>query len=68
MATEKPKAMIEVRDLWKSYGSLQVLKGLTLSVPESETLVILGRSGVGKSVLLRQIIGIESPDKGHVVS
>lgn len=58
--------MIEVHDLWKSYGSLQVLKGLTLSVPESETLVILGRSGVGKSVLLRQIIGIESADQGYV--
>ena len=58
--------MIEVEDLWKSYGSLQVLKGLTLTVKAGETLVILGRSGVGKSVLLRQIIGIESPDKGHV--
>lgn len=58
--------MIEVEDLWKSYGSLQVLKGLTLTIKTGETLVILGRSGVGKSVLLRQIIGIESPDKGYV--
>lgn len=58
--------MIEVEDLWKSYGSLQVLKGLALTVNTGETLVILGRSGVGKSVLLRQIIGIEFPDKGHV--
>lgn len=58
--------MIEVHDLWKCYGSLQVLKGLELTVNTGETLVILGRSGVGKSVLLRQIIGIESPDKGFV--
>lgn len=58
--------MIKVQDLWKSYGSHQVLKGLTLNVIEGETLVILGRSGVGKSVLLRQIIGIEAPDKGFV--
>jgi phospholipid/cholesterol/gamma-HCH transport system ATP-binding protein len=58
--------MIEVHDLWKAYGSLQVLKGLTLTINTGETLVILGRSGVGKSVLLRQIIGIESPDKGYV--
>ncbi len=62
----EPSNMIEVRDLWKSYGKLQVLKGLTLDVRKGETLVILGRSGVGKSVLLRQIIGIEGADKGTV--
>lgn len=58
--------MIKVKNLWKSYGSLQVLKGLNLEVLDGETLVILGRSGVGKSVLLRQIIGIETPDKGSI--
>lgn len=57
---------IKVRDLWKSYRTLEVLKGLDLDVFSGETLVILGRSGVGKSVLLRQIIGIEMPDKGTV--
>lgn len=58
--------MIKVHNLWKSYGKLEVLKGLNLEVFNGETLVILGRSGVGKSVLLKQIIGIESPDKGYV--
>lgn len=58
--------MIKVRNLWKSYGSLQVLKGLNLDIYDGETLVILGRSGVGKSVLLKQIIGLESPDQGYV--
>lgn len=58
--------MIKAHDLWKAYGELEVLKGLNLEVIDGETLVILGRSGAGKSVLLRQIIGIESPDKGYV--
>jgi phospholipid/cholesterol/gamma-HCH transport system ATP-binding protein len=58
--------MIIVRNLWKKYGSLQVLKGLNLDVLDGETLVILGRSGVGKSVLLKQIIGLETPDEGYV--
>jgi phospholipid/cholesterol/gamma-HCH transport system ATP-binding protein len=58
--------MIHVHDVWKSYGKHEVLKGLFLDVFEGETLVILGRSGVGKSVLLKQIIGLEMPDKGYV--
>lgn len=58
--------MIKVRDVWKRYGQLQVLKGLSLDIYDGETLVILGRSGVGKSVLLKQIIGLEVPDKGTI--
>jgi phospholipid/cholesterol/gamma-HCH transport system ATP-binding protein len=62
---EHPPAIL-VSDLWKSYGKLQVLKGVNLEILSGEIVVILGRSGVGKSVLLRQIIGIEPPDKGYV--
>jgi len=58
--------MIRVKDIWKRYDNLQVLKGLSLQVQRGETVVILGRSGVGKSVLLRQLIGIEKPDSGLV--
>jgi phospholipid/cholesterol/gamma-HCH transport system ATP-binding protein len=58
--------MIKIRNLWKRYGNLDVLKGLNLEVKQGEILVILGRSGVGKSVLLRHIIGIEKPDAGSI--
>lgn len=57
---------IVVNDVWKGYGDVQVLKGLSLEIPQGTTTVILGRSGVGKSVLLRQILGIELPDKGYI--
>lgn len=59
-------AVIEVDDLWKSYGDQEVLKELSLLVETGETLVILGRSGVGKSVLLKHIIGIDKPDHGSI--
>lgn len=56
--------LIEAKDIWKAYGTNQVLKGLNISVYAGETVVILGRSGVGKSVLLRQIMGLEKADQG----
>jgi phospholipid/cholesterol/gamma-HCH transport system ATP-binding protein len=58
--------MIRIRNLWKRYGGNDVLAGLDLDANEDEILVILGRSGVGKSVLLRHIIGIEKPDRGMI--
>jgi phospholipid/cholesterol/gamma-HCH transport system ATP-binding protein len=58
--------MIKIKNLWKAYGKLQVLKGLDLQINEGEILVILGRSGVGKSILLKHIIGLEKPDKGSI--
>jgi phospholipid/cholesterol/gamma-HCH transport system ATP-binding protein len=58
--------IISVQDVWKRYGKLEVLKGLSLDVHQGETLVILGRSGAGKSVLLKQIMGLEKPDRGTI--
>lgn len=58
--------MIRVVDLYKSFGNVPVMKGLNLEIKTGETLVVLGRSGVGKSVLLKHIIGLSQPDSGHV--
>lgn len=58
--------MIEIVDLHKSFGSKEVLKGATLTIEEGETSVIIGKSGSGKSVLLKNIVGLLSPDEGYV--
>ncbi len=58
--------MIEIRNLWKKYDKLQVLSGLDLTIKTGETLVILGPSGIGKSVLLKHINGITVPDEGTI--
>lgn len=58
--------MINIKDVWKKYGGHEVLQGINLIVNEGEILVILGRSGIGKSVLLRHIIGLEKPDRGTI--
>jgi phospholipid/cholesterol/gamma-HCH transport system ATP-binding protein len=60
------RPLFEVRDLWKSYGSKEVLRGLSCEVLAGECLVILGLSGSGKSVLLRQLNGLEKSDRGSV--
>lgn len=58
--------MIKICDLWKRFGKIQVLAGLDLEVNEGETIVILGPSGIGKSVLLKHIIGLIKPDRGSI--
>ncbi|MGD0735162.1 MAG: ATP-binding cassette domain-containing protein [Terracidiphilus sp.] len=57
---------IAVEKLVKSFGAQRVLNGISLSVGRGETLAVLGRSGTGKSVLLRIIVGLEKPDEGSV--
>jgi phospholipid/cholesterol/gamma-HCH transport system ATP-binding protein len=58
--------VIEIRGLKKRFGSLVVLDGVDLVVPEGASLVVLGRSGSGKSVLLKNIIGLIKPDEGSI--
>lgn len=58
--------MIEIKNLHKSFGSNKVLQGVNLDIDTGETLVIIGRSGCGKSVLIKHIVGLLYPDEGHV--
>jgi phospholipid/cholesterol/gamma-HCH transport system ATP-binding protein len=59
--------MIQLRGVSKRLGEKQVLDGLDLDITAGETMVILGRSGSGKSVLLKHIIGLMHPDEGQIV-
>ncbi|MBR4090826.1 MAG: amino acid ABC transporter ATP-binding protein, partial [Mogibacterium sp.] len=58
--------MIEIKGLKKSFGSLEVLKGIDLSVSKGEVLSIIGPSGTGKSTLLRCLNYLEIPDEGSM--
>jgi len=59
--------MIEAREVRKSFGALEVLKGVTFSVARGEAVAIIGVSGGGKSVLLKHLIGLLNPDAGEVL-
>ena len=59
--------MIEIKGIHKFFGTNHVLRGLDLEVKTGEALVVMGRSGCGKSVLLKMIMGIITPDEGTIV-
>ena len=59
--------MIEIQGLHKRFGNHHVLRGLGLTIQDGETLVIIGRSGCGKSVLLKHIMGILEPNEGKIL-
>ncbi|NWF90920.1 MAG: ABC transporter ATP-binding protein [Ignavibacteriaceae bacterium] len=58
--------MIEIYKLHKSFGTKKVLDGINLQISKGETIVIIGRSGSGKSVLIKHIVGLLNPDDGFV--
>ncbi|PSQ69811.1 MAG: ABC transporter ATP-binding protein [Bacteroidetes bacterium SW_7_64_58] len=58
--------MIDVQNISKSFGSLHVLDDVSLEVHDGEKLAIIGRSGSGKSVLMKHLVGLLKPDTGHV--
>lgn len=59
--------MIEVKDIHKSYGKLNVIKGITLKIPEKKVISIIGASGTGKSTLLHILGTLDYPDSGEVL-
>jgi len=59
--------VIELQDVHKAFGPKQVLTGFTLTVRDGETLVLIGYSGTGKSVVLKHIVGLLHPDAGEVI-
>ncbi len=59
--------MIEVRNLHKSFGSHEVLEAISFQIEKGESVVIIGRSGGGKSVLLKHLVGLLKPDAGQVL-
>lgn len=59
--------MIEVRDIFKSFGTLQVLQGVSLSIEKGEIVAIVGKSGAGKTTLLQIIGTLDRPDSGSVL-
>lgn len=67
MASETIDAIVEIREVYKAFGSHQVLRGLTLSIPRGKITYIIGRSGEGKSVTIKHIVGILLPDRGEIV-
>ncbi len=59
--------MIEFIDIHKSFNGQKVLDGINLTVPTGQITVVIGKSGVGKSVLLKHIIGLLKPDQGQIL-
>ena len=58
--------MIELRDVHKSFGEKHILRGLSMQVPKGKSAVVMGGSGTGKSVLIKNIVQLLKPDKGEI--
>jgi len=67
MQKKNIKPIIEVKDLHKSYGTNHVLDGFHLDLYEGENLVVMGKSGSGKSVMIKCLIGLEQSDSGSII-
>lgn len=66
VSSQDGEYLIRLEDVWKSFNGLKVLQGINIRVRKGETFIIMGESGTGKSVILKHMIGLLKPDKGHV--
>lgn len=66
-AIPRAETKIKVQGLYKAFGTKKVLQGVDIDVAKGESLVVIGGSGTGKSVLLKNIIGLLQPDKGNII-
>ena len=64
---EIPNYVIEIKDLYKSYGKKDVLKGLNLNVKKSEVFGFIGKNGIGKSTTIDCVVGLKEADDGHIL-
>ena len=64
MSRSDKDVLLEVRDLRKRFGDLEVFKGIDLTIHKGEVVVLLGPSGSGKTTVLRSLNGLETPDSG----
>jgi phospholipid/cholesterol/gamma-HCH transport system ATP-binding protein len=64
---ENSPAMLAMRGVVKRIGAQEILRGVDLEVAAGQTMVIIGRSGGGKSVLLKHLIGLMHPDAGEIL-
>jgi len=65
-SAQRGKAVIEIKDLYKSFGDNHVLNGFNMTLLEGENLVVMGKSGSGKSVMIKCLVGLVKPDRGTV--
>lgn len=59
-------AKLALKDVHKSFGSNQVLRGVNLSIEKGKSLVVIGGSGTGKSVMIKSVLGLIHPDRGSI--
>lgn len=64
--TDAGEVMLEIRDLYKSFGDNHVLNGFNMKLHKGENLVIMGKSGSGKSVMIKCLVGLMQPDSGYI--
>lgn len=59
--------VIEVKDVWKSFKTVQAVRGINLNIPKGQFVALLGPNGAGKTTLVEMIEGIQKPDKGEII-